>query len=164
MISTEAIENMLAKGKRARGRRLGSAVATTADTITASWKKSVHHSQRQVLEHTWVHQHAATKKAAISPVLARTRAWGCLVPLGPGTTAQEQLATHSDILAHGCRQFAGRWHLRGLSRSDVGDGVCGVTADHPADTQQGQHVTWSGLCPTRLKRQLCRGSALAAVC
>lgn len=82
MISTEAIENMLAKGKRARGRRLGSAVATMADMITASWKKSVHHSQRQVLEHTWVvHQHVATKAAAISPVLARTRAWGCLVPL-----------------------------------------------------------------------------------
>lgn len=30
--------------------------------------------------------------------------------------------------------------------------------------EQRQHVRWSGLCPTRLKRQLCRGSVLAAVC
>jgi hypothetical protein len=137
MISTEAIENMLARGKRARGRRLGSAVATTADTITANWKKSVHHSQRQVLEHTCVHPQQQERRQKGGNQSRAGHDAGMRAALDPqtGFGAQEQLGTHSDILADGCRQFASGWHLRGLSRGDVGDGVCGVTADHPA----GQH-------------------------
>lgn len=42
MISTDAMDSMLAKGKRALGRRDGRTVTTIAEISTANWKKRVH--------------------------------------------------------------------------------------------------------------------------
>lgn len=50
MMIAVAMANMLPSGERARVRRLGIDVTTSADATTANWKNRQNHSQRQDLE------------------------------------------------------------------------------------------------------------------